>query len=329
MAMLVGSDEHLAWLLAQGPQPAQLRRIRQILESYAPMKAHGRDPGDDVRGHAVEIKEDGMRGPLTICGEEIAAHGLAEFRNVPSVFVEELQQWSALYPGLKNGTLLDAEWHVSIPTFRRLWPNQSLVPVGDRRGLAMSYISSGNRNLTATCFDVPLFCGMDIRDWPWRRRRRVLRLLLGNLSNSALQISQLVDIRQPDWWERLMNSTEVEGVVIKPLDSLYGPPNLWGKRKREGEADVIVAGFAPGAGKYANGVGSVIGAQFRDGKLVEVARASGMADAQRAAFSDADIGRVFSIRFQGQTSESFQHPRWNGWRNDKLPTDCVWRIGEK
>jgi len=54
---------------------------------------------------------------------------------------------------------------------------------------------------------------------------------------------------------------------------------------------------------------------------------SGMTDAERDdiwANRMKYAGKVLVIRHMGSDGEGFRHPQWQGLREDKLPSECVW-----
>lgn len=136
-----------------------------------------------------------------------------------------------------------------------------------------------------------------------------------------------------------------EGVIYKNIGHRYGDANGWVKRKGQWTADVVIMGFkaakelskkkgddAATMTKYAKAglIGAVVVGQYPDlgrESLVEVATISGMDDDLRRTFSfkpEVFVGRVVRIKHNGrEPTGRFRHPRWDDFRTDKRPADCV------
>lgn len=134
-----------------------------------------------------------------------------------------------------------------------------------------------------------------------------------------------------------------EGIILKHAGSTYTEEKLWVKVKKEETEDVVIMGYddakaestkvtgVTSVTKYAKKgwIGAVRFGQYRDGKLVDCGKCSGMDDKLREELSlngGKYIGTVVEILAnEREETGKFRHPRWVGFREDKNPKDCVWR----
>ncbi len=158
-----------------------------------------------------------------------------------------------------------------------------------------------------------------------------------------------------------------EGVILKHVEHRYGDKSGWVKIKKTATADVVIMGTIPakemskkkGADKatitkYAkagligaircgqyevpvNAQGRVTRVNSKPGQLnrlgvIEIATVSGMDDELRAKLSiqpERYVGCVVEIEHNGrEPTGRFRHPRFNRFRPDKRPEDCVMREDE-
>lgn len=145
----------------------------------------------------------------------------------------------------------------------------------------------------------------------------------------------------------------LEGVVAKRRDGTYSPgrrSKAWVKLKHHATQEVVIAGWRPGAGRRADGVGSLlmgiptaeglkyvgrVGTAFSDRDLDDL-----LAEFQRSARKTSPLldvpavdardahwitpNRVGEVEFAEWTSTGrLRQPSWRGWRPDKDPDDVV------
>lgn len=118
-----------------------------------------------------------------------------------------------------------------------------------------------------------------------------------------------------------------EGLVLKY--SSWGPMF---KMKARRTYDCVVMGATDAnegvTGKFLGQIGALICGQYKDGKLVEVARASGMNDEARLEFTKLRAeGRLNGIVVELEAQErtkygKLQHPQFVRVRDDKNAEDC-------
>ena len=129
--------------------------------------------------------------------------------------------------------------------------------------------------------------------------------------------------------ERLLESIKhmddaPEGFVLKD-----GNRSNWRKLKPEPTVDLVVTGTTDGDGKFLGLIGSLrcsARKEFSHGKLIEVARVSGMTDDMRielTTMEDALIGKIVEVKYQGVGSRGrLRHPRFMRLRDDKTAKDA-------
>jgi bifunctional non-homologous end joining protein LigD len=179
----------------------------------------------------------------------------------------------------------------------------------------------------------------DGRDWCTEQEFRVRRLRLDRLFD-VLQFSEGDGIAQltpqfnsDDFDETLGTIWEAggEGMIIKDLDGRYEQgkrSRSWIKVKAVQTADGVITGFTPGEGKYSGTIGAIVIGQYRNGEFVKrMCHASGMTDQLRyelGSNQEKYVGRVIEFAFQNKTDESYRHPRFKRFRDDKSGKECTW-----
>jgi ATP-dependent DNA ligase len=133
----------------------------------------------------------------------------------------------------------------------------------------------------------------------------------------------LITTGKYDYFKAIL-ANDGEGVVVKNLKG-YDADHV--KVKRFKTWDVVIIGFTEGKGKYSTVIGAIRYGAYKDGKLIEIGKCSGMTDAERVIFAvspDAYIGRVIEVRGQEIDSKGgIRFPAFQRIRDDKLPGECL------
>lgn len=182
-------------------------------------------------------------------------------------------------------------------------------------------------------FDCLWYKGADVRGAYLHERRECVHDALQLWASSY--VSQ-VRVHERESERRRAWMAAPEGLVFKHEDHTYGDEKLWIKLKKEATADVVVMGYKKGRGQFAGMVGSIIFGQRwpkRYGRdLAEMGAARGFDFAVMQALTNNPkhyLGKVFRIIHNGrEPTGRFRHPRFDGWRDDKDPTDCIWNPEE-
>ncbi|MBT9167361.1 MAG: DNA ligase [Syntrophomonadaceae bacterium] len=162
----------------------------------------------------------------------------------------------------------------------------------------------------------------------------------------------MVRSRKEQFLEQIL-SNGGEGIVLKDVNGLYypgkRPTGNWIKIKIELDDDVIITGFEPATRIYTGGdranwlywegvepvtkyhalgwIGAIKFGKYKDGKIVELGRCSGMDETLREQMSktpSAFIGQVITITAMEQTADGFyRHPRFTKFHSDKNPHECT------
>jgi len=197
-------------------------------------------------------------------------------------------------------------------------------------------------------FDVLAVDGENVMDAPYRERRRLLEALVRQ--DDAVLVPPEFDGTIAEGLERAAE-LRLEGVVVKDRDATYAPGRrsaAWTKLKLHRTQEVVVAGWRPGKGARAGGIGSLllgvpedgrlryagrVGTGFDAAALAELARlakplarkTSPLVDVPSADARDAHWLRpqiVGEVEFSERTRDGrLRHPSWRGLRPDKAVAD--------
>lgn len=122
-----------------------------------------------------------------------------------------------------------------------------------------------------------------------------------------------------------------EGMIIKNYGGVYQQgkrSRSWIKVKAVQTADGVITGFTRGEGKYQDTIGAIVIGQYRNGKFVrKITKISGMTDSVRYEVGSNPskyVGHVVEFAYQNKTDESYRHPRFKRFRDDKPARECTW-----
>jgi len=223
------------------------------------------------------------------------------------------------YPGFE-GTMLDGE--IMLPGQEQLGDTTGIM-----NSLPAKAIATQEKvgKVKYHVFDILFLRGVDVRSKPLRERRELLAQTCRDMNNHEA-IWPVVQAKDKATYFRALVDAGQEGMVIKNLDASYGMG--WVKCKRRSDFSVVISGYQQGNGKYATTLGAVLFSVYKDGKLVEVGKCSGMTDAERHDIwknRDAYMGRVIDVFAQEVTKDGrFRHPVWHRFRDDVEPATCTW-----
>ncbi len=294
---------------------------------------------------AYEMKWDGVRAVVYIEG------GRAR------VMTRNDREVAGTYPELRDmaaslGTrqlILDGEIvafdAAGKPNFGRLQQRMHVTNAAQVRSLVKQV------PVNFLAFDVLHVDGRDVTGRPYDERRELLESLgldgpswgtppvfLGN-GDAAFETSR---------------SQGLEGVIAKRRDSGYEPGRRnasWLKVKHFRTQEVVVAGWKPGSGRRAGGIGSLllgvyapeglvfvghVGTGFSNAALEDIARRLGPIERKTSPFA-TELARLHArdaqwvtpkyvgeVAFAEWTEDGrLRHPSWRGWRPDKGPQDVV------
>lgn len=208
-------------------------------------------------------------------------------------------------------------------------------------------------------FDILYLNGSDVRHKSLRYRKSLLTEAVSIIGSRFIEQIPHLLVEDPSAIRNLYESILFqggEGLIIKDPDSPYG--KCWTKMKKTATYDVIIIGYQEGNGKYKEMIGAVRFGIYKNGKLVEVGKCSGMEDGDvkwitngglpgtpnrdgswitsvsddqpegsRAWFSlnrDKLLGTVIEVEGNGLTKNGrIRHPRFERLRPDKAPEMCI------
>jgi bifunctional non-homologous end joining protein LigD len=301
-------------------------------------------PADDEQW-AYEMKWDGVRAVVHVDGGR------------PTAWSRNDIDITDTYPELRvmaesmgaTQTVLDGELVALDPTgrpsFERLQPRMHVSGAARIRRLTESV------PVTFFVFDVLHLDGRSTLWMPYRERRALLEDLA--LSGPSWQTP-------PAWFgggQDVLTAARdqgLEGVVAKQIESAYHPgarSRSWLKIKNLRTQEVLIAGWRPGQGRRADGIGSLLlaipaaGGLHYAGKVGTGFTAAALQDLQRQleplATSHCPLGDdlpradargaqwvepelVGEVRFTEWTRDGrLRHPAWRGLRPDKRADQVV------
>lgn len=182
-------------------------------------------------------------------------------------------------------------------------------------------------------FDIISHKGNSLVDYPLSARLQILGELAIYSDNLTLLTYAATTETKEALLLRVMDEGG-EGLMFKNRDGKYleggRPAGNWYKLKRSINVDVVVMGFFKGT---ASPVGSIIFGQFVDGQLTELGRAGGLTLGMKNDMHQNPakyLGRVMTVRGQKRfESGALRHPTFQRFRDDKLPSECVWYRSEQ
>lgn len=285
----------------------------------------------------AEEKYDGDRRIAQFCGlTGVRFTGTRESVDGTG-FVEKsdnLPQMSGVCSQDLIGTILDGE---IIAPFADKLPGGKSKYVTSIMGSAPAVALQKQREhgwLEYVVFDCLAFKGRSCVSATLQERRAEALKALSIWGSKYASIANQVADGKRAYYERIIKRGG-EGVILKHRLHTYGNEKLWVKVKGEWTADVIVHSFTEGKGKYKGQIGAIVFSQYRKGVKdmpVIIGQCSGIDDVLRKDLTENTkrySKRVFRIKHNGrEPTGAFRHPRFDCWRDDKSPKDCVYDPNE-
>ncbi|WP_209561180.1 ATP-dependent DNA ligase [Frigoribacterium sp. PvP032] len=314
-------------------------------DPVSPMLAVAGTAADVDDDRAIEMKWDGIRAIAVVQGGRVTltsrnGHDLTPAYPELQVLAEQVVS--------EGGAVLDGEV-VAVdesgrPDFGLLQTRMGLTKPREveqaAKGAPIRYL----------LFDVLQAEGRSLLRETYDERREVLERIV--TSGGPIDVPAVFD---GDLEEAMRTSQRLrlEGVVAKRRDATYSAgrrSRAWMKLKHHATQEVVIAGWRPGNGRRASGVGSLlmgvpgddglvyvgrVGTGFRDRDLDELLtefrkverKTSPLVDVPAADAGDAHWitpSRVGEVSFAEWTSTGrLRQPSWRGWRPDKSPDDVV------
>jgi bifunctional non-homologous end joining protein LigD len=323
------------WMIHRIDPPAEPRD--PFPEAIVPMLAKLAELPADDSGWATEIKWDGVRA-IAYCRPGRLRLQTRNLNEVTAQYpeVRRLSRRLGAVDAVLDGELVafDDEGR---PSFERLQQriHQTSESVVRRR--------MKSHPVTYVIFDLLYLDGHDLIDQPYVARRELLEAL--ELDGESWQTPAYSTGHAA---ELLAASAErgLEGIVVKRLDSRYAPGKRngsWLKVKNVGRQEFVIGGWAPGAGRRENRVGSIligyhddegrlryagkVGTGFSESSLQELGERLAEIERDESPFIGKGIPRnarfvepllVAEIEFRELTAEGMvRHGSFKGLREDK------------
>lgn len=297
-------------------------------------------PPDDGPEWAAELKWDGLRTQLATDGTTTLLRS-SRGRDITAQFPE----LDGFGRHLGAAAVLDGELVVfegDRPSFPRVLQRLNTDRHNER--------TMTDNPAVYIVFDLLVLDGNPLVDLPYRTRRQVLTDLVAD--GPSWRVSPSI----PGGASRLLElarERDLEGIVIKRLDSTYRPGSrttAWRKVKIRLRQEFVVGGWLAGQGSLEDGIGSLVLGVWQGSDLVMAGLAgSGLTDPIRRALLDRMVERptppfvsvpaldrrptwvepelVIEAEFGDWPAEGMlRHPVFIGLRDDKDPANVVREI---
>lgn len=221
---------------------------------------------------------------------------------------------------IPNGTLIDGEVH--IPGL----PFGAAKVINSNPDDAITYQQEVGF-LRYTLFDAMLYRNIPVYESELSSRFQTLNVII-NESKHVDVIKRLPNDGSLTWDHVTLMG--LEGLVFKDIDSLYYEhrSKSWRKLKVSESYDAIITGMKLSAS--GERIASFEAAQYIKGKITHVANVGNIPSHIAKDIEGAEqlIGQVLQFRADMRTDKSYKNPRFECFRDDKLPTSCLWENEE-
>ncbi len=301
------------------------------------MKAAPGMPRMEPGRWAAELKWDGLRIQAAVDDGRLRLRS-STGRDVTSVFPE----MHSLGRALGTSAVLDGELVVfdgDRPVFQRILHRLNVDTPGDAL--------IADHPVVYIVFDLLHLDGMSLLRLPFSTRRRLLGELLAD--GPQWRVPPYVEDGAEQLIE-LARRRDLEGVVVKRLDSTYEPGERtrnWRKIKIRLRQKFVVGGWVAGSGMLSAEIGSLVVGVWDGDRLVAAGSVgSGLTDPERDRLRSAFVERsdppfeqipdlerrptwvepnvVVEVEFGDWPGEGLlRHPTYIGVRTDRDPRDVV------
>lgn len=317
-----------------------------------PMLAEPGTPPPDAHLYAYEVKWDGVRAVVSVDADGTVTATGRRGTDITATYPElaEIGDRFGGRPAVVDGEVVAFD-AAGVPSFAELQRRMHVTNPAERgltRRVPIAYM----------VFDLLSFDGRELLDLPYAGRRELLDGLgIGDGKTSGPGVHVPPYLRAADRAEvdALLKATAeqgLEGLVAKRLDAPYRPglrAGFWLKIKNLRTQEVVIAGWKPGQGRRAGGIGSLllgvyddtglryvghVGTGFTDAMLDDLyarlapleRRTSPYADevprqyARDARWTEPEL--VGEVEFTIWTPDHrLRAPSWRGLRPDKRPDE--------
>jgi bifunctional non-homologous end joining protein LigD len=302
--------------IAVPPAPTSPTNLVHKAEAKKGLTASTFDPTKYV----LEPKYDGQRVLVYV-----AEDGVHVFSHTGTIHNGKLPKIEAEFARLPAGTWIDGEavaFTIDGDFVVHEWGSvQKCLGASQPKAVTLEH------TITFVAFDLISHAGIDARSLPFQKRRDLLEAIFAMREWERVILTP----QTPPSDEALSQllAQGFEGGVVKSLASPYLSGGRGGgqfKLKPQETDDFVVVGYKPGENGWKGLVGAIKFGGYRDGKLVEVGRCSGMDMATRLRISKSPkeyLGRVVEVAHMGRMKDGYRHPQWKRWRPDKDAKECL------
>ena len=281
--------------------------------------------------YIMEPKVDGMRVGATVVDGKVTF-----FSRTHKTQDGKLPHLEQAFASLGRNFTIDGE---VVALASLVETNQGLAPLGDFNKTmrvmgsdAAKAVAKQNASepLVFLAFDILELDGEDIQPFSEGLRRTLLGDIVSQLG-SFVSVLPRFECDMQTYIDYTVAGGE--GMMVKDTMAGYVGKRRghWLKVKVEMTEDVIVTGYKPGKGRFADTIGAVVFSQYDSfGNLVERGACSGMNDALRYEIGndrDGFLGKVMEVKHFGYASEAevegLRHPVFVAFRTDKNAEDCT------